>query len=117
MRLTKAFEKKKYFIVEDNRLKSVTQGIYENWLENKSDHFILPTLIIEKKNKIHTIDFDFAGVMDKNEIPHPFVLFHFENEINKNGMKTLVKEMVEHFENFAELKKRREKLIKTISKN
>gem|GEM_PF-5752712 len=115
--MTKIFEKKKYFIVEDNKLKSVTPGIYENWLENKSDHFFLPSLIIERENRIHTIDFDFAGVMNKNENPYPFVLFHFENEIHKNGRKTMVKEIVEHFENFAELKKRREEIIKTISKN
>jgi hypothetical protein len=115
--MAKIFEKKKYFIVEDNKLKSVTQGIYENWLENKSDDFILPAYTIERKNKIHILDFDFAGAIENDEIPNPFVLFHFENEINKNGMKILVKEMVEHFSNFSDLKKRREELIKTISKN
>ncbi len=117
MKKIKIFEKKKYVIVENNMLKKVTQGIYENWLENNSDQFMLPAYTKEKKNVKHTIDTDFVGITEHDEPVLPFVLFHFEDEVLRNGIKKLVKDMVEHFETFDELKKRREELIKKISKN
>ncbi len=112
-------ERKKYIIIENNCLKRVSQGIYENWLENNSDQFDLPAYTVEAKNKKYTIDTDYVGSLEKNDPELPFVLFHFEDKIvnNKKGMKKTVKDVIEHFETFEELKKRREELIKRISKN
>ncbi len=102
----------KYVIIEDNKLKKVSQGIYEYWLENKSDQFILPTFTKKLKNKKFIIDTDFVGSFQKNQPVHPFVLFKYEEQ----GTNT-VKDEVEYFETFEELKKRRQELIEQISKN
>jgi hypothetical protein len=101
----------KYVIIEDNKVKKVSQGIYEYWLENKSDQFILPAYTKKLKNKKFIIDTDFVGTFEKNQPVQPFVLFQYEEQGNT------VKDVVEHFETFEELKKRRQELIEQISKN
>jgi hypothetical protein len=107
----------KYVIIEDNKLKHVKQGIYEMWLEKNGERFVLPPVITIADNRKHIIDTDFVGIIEKNKETLPFVLFHFEDEITRKGELRHIAENVEYFETFEALKKRRNDLLKNISKN
>jgi hypothetical protein len=115
--LTGNFVYMKYVIIEDNKLKHVKQGIYEMWLEKNGERFVLPPVITIADNRKHIIDTDFVGIIEKNKETLPFVLFHFEDEITRKGELRHIAENVEYFETFEALKKRRNDLLKNISKN
>lgn len=109
----------KYVIVEGNRLKEVNGKIYEDWIENSSRKYTLPEYSIKNDGIKHTIDTDFAGAFDEENLPFPFVLFHFEYKTIKfkNELRKVARTSTEYFETFEELKKRRAELIKFITKN
>ena len=109
----------KYVIAKGDRLKEVTEKKYEEWIENSSRQYTLPEYSVKNNGIRHTIDTDFVGALNEENVPFPFVLFHFEDKTIKfkNELRKVARTTTEYFETFEELKKRRAELIKFITKN
>ena len=100
----------KYHIFNNNQLNEVVAAEYENWLEQEGSNYVLPEIALEIGINNFIIDTDYKGVHEDDEKPMPFVLFIHSEEM-RDGEE---KEIVEHFETFDALKKRRDEVIEQI---
>ena len=110
----------KYYIYNNNQLRKVRRNQYELWLINESNYYSLKDYTIIINETMYAIETIYAGAIEDDEDPLPFVICRVEAELtiytNGIGFSKTIDE-TEYYDNFEEFKKRYSALINQIKSN